>query len=225
MLAQVDSGGFVDGITEGLNTAANNATAFAPKLIGAFLILLVGWLVAKVIRNLVEKILTRVGMDRLLDRAGMSKTLQNAGYTASGLIAKIIYAMMLLVVVLMSADALGIDSLTSLLSGLIAYMPLVAIAVVIVVVAAAVGSFVAEIAKPWAEQQGVAWVAPAARWAFLIIGGFAALNTLNVASDIVNTLFIAVVATSGVAAAIALGVGGIRPAEEMWRRMMPSNDN
>ena len=224
MLAQVDFGGFVDGITEGLGNAASNAATFAPKLIGALIILLVGWFIARIIRNVVEKILVRVGMDRLLERAGFSDTLRNAGHSASGLISKIIYFIALLVVVLMAADALGIESLTTLLAGLIAYMPLVAIAVVIVVVAAAVGSFVAEIAKPWADAQGVPWVAAAARWAFLIIGGFAALNTLNVASDIVNTLFIAVVATSGVAAAIAFGVGGIRPAEAMWRRMLPSDN-
>lgn len=223
MLAQIDLDGFWDGITDGLSNAAQNAITFAPKLIGALIILLIGWFIARVIRKVVERVLTRVGLDRLLERAGFNETLRNAGYTASGLVAKILYFMLQLVVVLMAADALGVESLTTLLSGLISYMPLVAIAVVIVVVAAAVGSFVADLAKPWSDRVGVSWVAPAARWAFLIVGGFAALNTLNVASDIVNTLFIAVVATSGVAAAISFGVGGIRPAEELWRRMMPSD--
>lgn len=224
MLALIQFGGFVEGIEEGLRNAWSSVIEFTPRLIGALIILLVGWLVARFIRSAFGRLLSRVGLDRLLQRAGLSETLGTAGFSASGLVARIVYWIALLVVFLMAADALGIESLTALLAGLIAYLPLVAIAIVIVVVAAAVGSFVAEVAKPWADSQNVPWVATASRWTFIIVGGFAALNTLGVAAGVVNTLFIAVLATTGVAAAIAFGVGGIRPAEELWRKALPSDD-
>lgn len=225
MLAQIDVSSFTDGVSQGLRNAWAGVIEFAPKLIGALIILLVGWFVAKMIRTLVERILTRLGLDRLLERAGLTGALQKAGYTASSLVARVVYWMALLAVLLMAADALNVETLTVLLAALLAYLPLVAVAIVIVVVAAAIGSFVADVSAPWAEAQGVAWVSKAARWTFIVVGGFAALNTLGVASDIVNTLFIAVVATTGVAMAIAFGVGGIKPAEEYWRKILPGNES
>ncbi len=224
MIAQVDVSSFTDGVSQGLRNAWAGVIEFAPKLIGAFIILLVGWFVAKIIRTIFENVLTRLGLDRLLDRAGLSGALQKAGYTASSLVSRIVYWMALLVVLLMAAEVLNVASLTVLLAALLAYLPLVAVAIVIVVIAAAIGSFVADISAPWADAQGVAWVSKAARWTFIVVGGFAALNTLGVAADIVNTLFIAVVASTGVAVAIAFGVGGIKPAEDYWRKMLPNND-
>ncbi|MBK5268252.1 MAG: hypothetical protein JJE47_12535 [Acidimicrobiia bacterium] len=103
MLAQVDVSSFTDGVSQGLRNAWAGVIEFAPKLIGAFIILLVGWFVAKIIRTVFENVLTRLGLDRLLDRAGLSGALQKAGYTASSLVARIIYWMALLVVLLMAA--------------------------------------------------------------------------------------------------------------------------
>ena len=225
MLAQIDVSSFTDGVSQGLRNAWASVIEFAPKLIGALLILFIGWFVAKVIKTVFENVLTRLGLDRMLDRAGLTGALQKAGYTASSLVARIIYWMALLVVLLMAAEVLNVASLTVLLAALLAYLPLVAIAIIIVVVAAAIGSFVADVSAPWAEAQGVAWVSKAARWTFIVVGAFAALNTLGVAADIVNTLFIAVVASTGVAMAIAFGVGGIKPAEDYWRKILPNNDS
>lgn len=222
MLAIAQDGGFVAGIENGLTNAWQNVVEFAPKLIGALLILLVGWIIARVIRNVARRVFERVGLDRLLERAGLSAALRSAGYTASELLSKIIYWIALLVVILMASDAMNVQSLSDLLNGLISYLPLVIVAMVIVIIAAAVGSFVAELVAPWAREQGVGWVAMAARWAFIIFGIFAALNTLNVASDIVNTLFMAVLATAGVAFAIAFGVGGIKTAERYWNQLLPN---
>ena len=59
-----------------------------------------------------------------------------------------------------------------------------------------------------------------ARWMVIGFGALAALNTLNIAEEIVNTLFIGVVSTVGVTLAIAFGVGGIPAAREWWRRIL-----
>ncbi|MDH3306647.1 MAG: hypothetical protein OEO77_03900 [Acidimicrobiia bacterium] len=224
VLAQSEVSSFVDGIESGLRNAWADVIEFAPKLIGALLILFIGWMIARVIRTVFKRVFEGVGLDRLLDRAGLAGTLQSAGYTASELVSNIVYWIALLIVFLLAAEALGVDALTDLLSGLIAYLPLVIVAIVIVVVAAAVGSFVAEVVRPWATQQGIAWLAPATRWGLIIFGVFAALSTLNVAQDIVNTLFIAVLASVGVAFAVAFGVGGIRTAEKYWQRMLPGGE-
>jgi MFS family permease len=223
LLAQVDvaaeAEGFFDGVKNGLNDAWESMLGFLPNIIGALIILFVGWIVARIIRRVLERVLKRFGLDRLLQRAGMTETLEESGLSASGVVAAIVYWMVLLSVFVLASETLGSVTLSTLLSDLVAYLPLVAVAVVILIIAAAIGNFVSELVAPWGENQNVPWAAAATRWAFLIFGLFAALNTLNVAKDIVNSLFIAVLATAGVGLAVAYGVGGIKTAEKHWSRL------
>jgi len=222
ILAQSDGvSDLFDGVTEGLTNAWQSVIEFIPKLIGALVILLVGWFIARLVRNGFERFFHRVGLDRLLDRAGLNTAMEGAGYTASGLTARVIYWMALLVVFLLAAQTLRIGQLSELLGNLIAYLPLVVAAIIILIVAAAIGSFIAELAGPFAEEHGVAWLPRIARWAVIGFGVFASLNTLNLAAEIVNILFLALVGTVAVTVAISFGVGGIKAAESWWTRMLP----
>ncbi|NNF63566.1 MAG: hypothetical protein HKN07_04840 [Acidimicrobiia bacterium] len=221
VLAQTDGRGFFDGVRDGLDSAWADVVAFAPKLIGAAIILLVGWIVARVIRGIFVRVLDRVGLDKLLERAGLTQTLRSAGYTASQLVGNVLYWVALLVVFLMAAEALQVERLTDLISALIAYLPLVAVAMIIIVVTAAIGAFLADLVAPWANRQQIAWLVPAVRFSIIAFGVIAALNTLNVAETVVNTLFTAIVATAGLMIAIAGGVGGIKRAEAMWWSALP----
>jgi hypothetical protein len=170
-------------------------------------------------------VLQRVGFDKLLDRAGMADTLKNAGFSASQVVANILYWIALLIVFLVASEALQVERLTDLISDLVAYLPLVVVAIVILVVTAAVGAFLGGLVQPWAQREQVPWLAPAVRFSVLAFGIIAALNTLNVAEDIVNTLFIAIVGTVGAAIAIAAGIGGIERAKALWWKVFPDKSD
>lgn len=210
---------FLEGIRQGLANAWREIVEFTPKLIGALLILLVGWLISRAIRAILRRLLERAGLDRLVERAGMGAAMREAGYSTSAVVAGIVYWIALLITFLLAAEALQVEALTELLSGLISYLPLVVVAIVILVVAAAIGAFLADLVRPWADQRGIGWLAPASRWAVVIFGVVAALNTLRVAETVVNTVFTAVVGAAAVAFAIAFGVGGIDTARTYWRRV------
>ena len=149
---------------------------------------------------------------------------QAAGYTATDLAARAIYWIALLVVFLFTAEALDVEYFSDILTGLIGYLPLVVVAIVIVIVAAALGAFLADLSAPWSQERHIRWLPATARWMVIGLGVFAALNTLNIADEIVNTLFIAVVGTVGATLVIAFGVGGISAAKEWWSRVLPHRD-
>ena len=213
--------GFFDGIQEGLNDAWEAIVEFTPKLVGALLILLVGWLIARFLRGVFERLFKAVGLDKLLERAGMGETLTDAGYTVSGLLALLVYWIAILITLLLAAETLDLGELSALLRDLIAYLPLIFVAAILILVAGAVASVVADLIRPWADREGVPWLTPVVRFAIIAFGLIAAFNTLNLADELVNTLFIAVVATIGVTMAVAFGVGGIKSAEEWWKRVFP----
>ena len=197
----------IDGLSDGLQNAGETILSFVPRLIGALAILVVGWLVARLILRVVKRLLKAVGLDGLLERAGLGERLQAVGYTATDLVARAIYWIALLVVFLLTAEALDVEYLSNILTGLIGYLPLVVVAMIIVIVAAAVGAFLAEVSTPWSQERHIRWLPETARWMVIGFGVFAALNTLKIAEEIVNTLFIAVVATAGAILVIAFGLG------------------
>ena len=214
----------IRGLSDGLENAGETILSFLPRLIGALVILIVGWIVARLIHRAFQRLLKAVGLDTLLERAGLSDRLQAAGYTATDLAARAIYWIALLVVFLLTAEALDVDYLSDILTGLIGYLPLVVVAIVIVIVAAAVGAFLAELSTPWSQERHIRWLPAAARWVMIGLGIFVALNTLSIGEEIVNTLFIAVVGTVGATLVIAFGVGGISAAKEWWSRILPKDD-
>ena len=180
---------------------------------------------ARLIDKAFQRLFNAVGLDKLLERAGLAERLQAAGYTATDLAARAIYWIALLVVFLFTAEALDVEYFSDILTGLIGYLPLVVVAIVIVIVAAALGAFLAELSAPWSQERHIRWLPATARWMVIGLGVFAALNTLNIADEIVNTLFIAVVGTVGATLVIAFGVGGISAAKEWWAKNLPDQDD
>ncbi|MCE2527669.1 MAG: hypothetical protein J4G00_09070 [Actinomycetia bacterium] len=215
---------FIDGVSGGIQEAWQDVITFVPKFIGALVILFVGWLIARIVYRGASRLLQGVGLDRLLERAGLGERIKSAEITAADLVARAIYWFLLLVVLLLAAQTLEVDHLSSLLSALISYLPLVVVAIIIVIVASAIGAFLAEVSTPWSRDHSIRWLPEVARWMVIGFGALAALNTLNIAEEIVNTLFIAVVSTVGVSIAIAFGVGGIPVARKWWERILPDRD-
>ena len=200
---------FIDGVSSGLQQAWQDVITFLP-----------GWLLSRLIHRGASRLLQGVGLDRILERAGLAKRLKEAGITAADLVARAVYWAALLVVLLLAAQTLEVDHLSDLLSALISYLPLVVVAIIIVIVSAGIGAFLAEVSTPWSQDHSIGWLPETARWMVIGFGALAALNTLNIAEEIVNTLFIGVVSTVGVTLAIAFGVGGIPAAREWWRRIL-----
>ncbi len=215
---------FVNGVSSGIQEAWQDVITFVPKFVGALVILFVGWLVARLVYRAATRLLEGVGLDRLLERAGLGERIKAAQITAADLVARAIYWFLLLVVLLLAAQTLEVRHLSDLLSELISYLPLVVVAIIIVIVASAVGAFLAEVATPWSRDHSIRWLPEVARWMVIGFGALAALNTLNIAEEIVNTLFIAVVGTIGVSLAIAFGVGGIPVARKWWEKILPDRD-
>ena len=212
---------FVDGVSNGFQEAWHDVITFVPKLLGALIILFAGWLVARIAHKRAVRLLEGVGLDKLLEKAGLGERIKAAGFTAAELVARAIYWFLLLVVLLLAAQTLEVEHLSELLSSLISYIPLVVTAIIIVIVAAAVGAFLAEVSTPWSRDHSIQWLPSVARWMVIGFGALAALNTLNIAEEIVNTLFIAVVGTAGIVLAVAFGVGGIPAARQWWRHVLP----
>jgi Conserved TM helix len=203
----------------GVTSAWSNVVTFVPKLAAAVLIIVVGYLVARVAASVLNKVLERVGFDRAVERGGVKQALARSKYDPSDVTAKLAFWLLLLVTLQVAFGVFGPNPVSDLLSGLIAYLPNVLVAIVVVVVAAAVAKATTELLS--SLLSGVAGgqvMANGAGVAVLVFGAFAALDQLQVAPRVVTGLWYAILAVVVGSAVVAVGGGGIRTMQRYWER-------
>ena len=210
---------------QGVEDAWSDIASFVPKLLGFLVILVVGWFIAKAISKVADAALERLGFDRAVERGGVAKALSASKYDASDLVSKVIFYALFLIVLQMAFGVFGQNPVSDLIEGVIAYLPKVFVAIVILVVAAAIAAAVKELVE--ASLGGLEYgrtLAMVASVAILTIGVFAALDQLQIAPAIVTGLFYAILAVVVGSAIVAIGGGGIVPMQQRWQRTLARYD-
>ena len=193
--------------------------SFIPKLLLAAIIVAVGYFVAKLVCRGLSAVLHRVGFNRLVERGGVKRSLDRAGWEASDILSKTLFYFIMLFVLQMAFGVFGPNPVSDILTGIIAFLPNIFVAVIIVVLSAALAAAAKQLIQValGALSYGNI-VANAASVAILVVGITAALNQLQIAPAIVNGLFYAMLAAIVGTVIVAAGGGGIAPMRGMWER-------
>lgn len=207
--------------SRGIEDAWSDVAAFVPKFLGFLAILVIGYLVVKAISKIADAALERVGFDKAVERGGIKQAMAKSKYDASTIVSKIVFYALFLIVLQMAFGVFGTNPVSDLIEGVIAYLPKVFAAIVIIVVAAAIGAGLKTLVenalgglsygKPLAVVAGAAPV---------VIGVFAALDQLQIAEDIVRMTYMAMLALIVGSGIIAIGGAGIQPMRQYWERAL-----
>jgi hypothetical protein len=212
MVAEID-------IEGGLEEAWRNVVTFAPKLLGFFLILLIGYFVAKALSKLAGRLLERIGFDGWVERGSIKAAFDRSGTDASDVIGVVVFWLVFLVALQLAFGIWGPNPISDLLEGLIRYLPNIIVAVLILVITAVLARVLTEILTPTlGAVEGGTLIARAAGIAVLVIGVFAALDQLQIAPAIVIGLFYALLVAIVGSIVVAFGGGGIPVAREYLAR-------
>ena len=185
---------------------------FIPRLFGALVVVLVGFVVAKLLDTLLSKLLAKVGLDRLMSGTGLTKMLSRVGIQVpvSTLIGKIVYWFILLIFRVSAADSLGLDRVSATLDVLALYLPKVLGAAAIMLAGVLLAQLVSGIVRGAAEGVGLDYAAGLGRVAqglVIIISISVAIGQLEVKTELLNNVIAIVLISVGLAVALALGLG------------------
>ena len=199
----------------GIEDAWGRVATFVPKLLGFLLILLIGYFICKALAKIVDGLLERVGFDRWIERGSLKTALDKSKFDASDVLAQIVFWAAFLFVLQLAFGVFGPNPISELIEGLIAYLPKLFVAVLILVIASAVAKVVSDLLQATlGGATGGSIIAKGAGIAILVLGVFAALNQLEIAPEIVNGLFYALLAVIVGSAIVAFGGGGIPVARQ-----------
>jgi hypothetical protein len=190
---------------------------FVPTALAFLVILLIGYVLARLFRTIVAKGLRGVGFDRAVERSGLGRALRGGDVEASDLCAKIAFYAVMLFALQLAFGIWGPNAVSDMLTAVVAWMPRAFVAIVIVVVAAAVAHAVRDLIT--GALGGLPYGALLGRTASVLIlglGVIAALDQVGIATAVTRPVLIAVLAT--VAGVVIVGVGGglVRPMQQRW---------
>jgi hypothetical protein len=209
----------------GWELALANTVAFIPKLLGFLVVLVLGYFVAKFLGKMVDKLLTRVGLDNAVEKSGIREALAKSGTRPSEIAGRVVFFMSLLFVLHVAFGMFGPNPISDLLTRVIAFLPNVIVAIALVVVAAQIASFVRDIIN--ATLGGLSYgkmLANLAALAIVVVGAFAALTQLNIAPEVVLGLYYAMLAIIVGVSVVAIGGSGIMALRPRWDNVLNKLD-
>jgi len=205
-------------ISDSIQTGLDAFFAFLPNLLAFLVILVIGYLVAKIIKGIVRKALEKLGVDQKLQDSDASQYVERVMPDASPAngISRIVFYIVFVFVLTAAIGALKIPAVTAFMNQVLAYLPNVIAAIVIFVVAAAVAGVVAGgVAKLLGDTPTGKVVATAVPSLVMLIAVFMILNQLKIAPEIVQITYTALLFTVALASALAFGLGGREVAGQM----------
>ncbi len=207
----------------GVSNAWTRVATFVPTLVAFLLIVLLGFLVAKILARVTDTVLERVGFDRAVERGGIKQALSRSKYDASDIVAKLVYYAVVLIALVWAFSLWGTNPVSTLLASLVAWLPHLAIAIVIVVLAAAIARAVKDIVS--SLLGGLSYGATLANIASIVILGLgiiAALDEAGIATTVTTPVLVAILATVGGILVVGVGGGLVRPMQQRWDRWLAS---
>lgn len=210
-------------IVNALNDAVRLILTFIPRLVGFLVILLVGWLIATLVSKGLTLLLRKIGFDRVSERIGLTRFEERMGVRmdSAGILGKIVFWFLFLVFLIPAADALGVSAVSNILNQLVAYIPNVFVAILVLFLGALAGTVVADLVRGVTASARIGnpnMFATIARWAIIGFAALIALEQLQIAPALITELFGAIVAAAALAFGLAFGLGGQETARRWLNR-------
>ena len=202
---------------EPLQNAIGVFLSYIPQLIGAIVILIIGYIVAKVLQAVVGRVLQAIGFDGWMEKGGIKQFFDRAetNQTPVSILGQLVFWFVFIIALTMAADALGIPQVSVILGQLIAYIPSIIAAVLILILAALLANFVSGIVR---GATGSGLLASVAQYAIIVYAVFAAITELGIAVELTAPTFLIVLGAVALGAAIAFGLGGREVAQDILQK-------
>lgn len=188
-------------------------SAAIPALLAATVLLLVGWIVARLLRRGILRLLNLLHVDVLAEKTGIEGFLLQGGvrYTTVTLLANLVYWLIMITVILAALNSLGLQNASALLNKIILFMPNVIVAVLVLMVGAFIATIVRGVTFTYLSNVGISGadvISHIAQWALLLFVVSVALDQLEIGGQILVSAFQIGFGAFCLALAIAFGLGG-----------------
>ena len=214
----------LDIFVNSLNSFWTKLAAFVPQLLAALLLLIFGWIAAKLLRAGFRQFLRIMHFDRLAEKSGIEAFLKHGELEVSltNLLSELVYWLVMLVVVILVSDSLGLTKVTELFNQVVLYIPHIILAIIVLVFGTLLARAINRIVFAYLKNIGVdgaLTISTISEYAVQVFVVFVALEQLNIGTQLLTVAFAIGFGAVCLALAIAFGLGGKDWAADMLYRL------
>ena len=203
----------IDTFINSLNEFWVQLIHFVPKLLAVVVILFFGWIIAKLARTAVKRLLLLTQFDKAAQKSGLEAFINHGNFnvTLSGIISQVVYWLVILLFVITGANALGLTEVAVFLQQLASYLPHIIVAILVLIFGTLLARFVNRLVFAWLYSikfSHALAVSTSAEDGIQILAIFVALEQLGIGTQLIHSLFIIVFGALFLALALAFGLGG-----------------
>lgn len=207
-----------------LNTFWTKLGTFIPQLLAALVLLIFGWIIAKLLRAGTRKFLRIMHFDRLAEKSGIEAFLKHGELEVSltNLLSELVYWLVMLVVVILVSDSMGLSKVTELFNQVALYIPHIIIAIVVLVFGTLLARAINRMVFAYLKNIGVdsaLTISTITEYAIQVFVVFVALEQLNIGTQLLTVAFAITFGALSLALALAFGLGGKEWAAEILTRL------
>ncbi|MHB0984665.1 MAG: mechanosensitive ion channel family protein [Sulfuricella sp.] len=214
---------FLNLILEPLQEVFIKFKAFLPNLLAMLVIMVLGIVLARIVRVILIKSLTAINFDSWSDRMGFTTLMRKGDLWAkpSATLGSVIFWLLVIVTLMIGLSALNIPAIDSLVEQFFGYVPRVFSAAMILIIGYVLAGFISQGVLIAAVNSGYHYaklLAKAIRTLLMVLILAMSMEQLQIAPSIVLAAFSIIFGGIVVALSIAFGVGGIDAARRMIER-------
>jgi hypothetical protein len=195
-----------------LSDTLTNVLSYIPTILAALIVFLIGLILAKWARVLTVKILKTVRLSTLVKKSGFEPFLKKAEIEvkAEEILGGVVRWLIILVFFIATVNLLGLSTVSIVLNSVLGYIPRVISAVLVLTIGVLVAGLIEGVVKGALGQIDVKasrLIAKIASYLVVIFASLAAVNELQIAQTLINSLFIGFVAMLALGVGLAVGLG------------------
>ncbi|MCB0742708.1 MAG: mechanosensitive ion channel [Ignavibacteriae bacterium] len=185
---------------------------FIPKLLIVVFLLLIGWLVAKILQKLSNKIFDLIGVNNISSKAGIENFLVSSGFASniSYLFSKIIFWTVLILFLIPISDILNLKFFVNIIDQVINYLPNLFVALFILLLGAWGAKITGGIVRGSSKRLGLEnaeLLGTIFNVLILVIAFIIALTQLKIEAEILTNILLILLGSLGIAFSISFGLG------------------
>ena len=197
-------------ITDSLSSFGKKIMEALPLILMVIIILIGGWILARVIRGIVAKLLDLAKFDEMAEKVQVTDMLKRGNITAkpSGIVSKFAYWIVMLLVFITATNSLGLTVVSEKLGDLIDYLPRLFSAGIIFAIGIWIASFIRDFIAAATSSMGVSTGNIISGFVFYFLATMVtltALQQLNIDTSIITSNIFIILGAVLIAGAIAYG--------------------
>jgi small-conductance mechanosensitive channel len=176
-----DASSLIQDLINSFQNYLDKAIDYAPLLFLALMVIILGWIIAKVVKWVLHRALKSIKFDDLLEKVGVSRMLAKIKPDLSGakIIAGLMYWLVMLVFIMASCDMIGVGAVSDAVGAFFSYLPTLLVALVIFILGAYIADLIRNMIYTAANSIGISGAKAISNIVYYVLFIFIAITALN----------------------------------------------